>query len=134
MFSEEQTAGRKVEPVTRQSVAKRMYEAAKQQPNLIGWFKDGVTGLIKCALGKQDYTDVEIQQNRDVCRGCEHSTKNEKGDLTNKSQCMAPDPEKGGAPCGCIIMCKTQVGKCPLNKWTHLTINRDKPENNEVEI
>jgi len=133
MFSGQEVS-RKVEPKTRQSVMRSMYEAATKQPNKITWIRDGITGLIKCAIGKQDYTDSEIQKNREVCRSCEYATKNEKGELTNKSQCMAPDPEKNGAPCGCIIMCKTQVGKCPLNKWTDLTINKEPLNSDEVEI
>lgn len=129
-----QDVPRKVEPKTRQSVMRSMYEAAISQPNKITWIRDGITGLIKCALGKQDYSDTDIQKNRDVCRDCEFATKNDKGELTNKSQCMAPDPTKNNAPCGCIIMCKTQVGECPKKKWTHLTINGSNNSSEEISI
>jgi hypothetical protein len=106
-------------------VVKNLKEAASQNPNPFNWFRDGLTGIVKCLTGQTLYTDEEIVKNRDVCRLCEHSTKNEKGELTSKSQCMAPDPAKENAPCGCFIICKTQTDKCPLSKWTHLTINKD---------
>lgn len=107
------------------SLAENMLKAAKEQSNILAWFKDGVTGLAKCFVKEVKYNDTEIQQNRDVCRRCEYSTKKD-GGLSVKSQCMGPDPQKRGAACGCFILCKTQVGECPLNKWTHLTINSKK--------
>lgn len=104
-----------VKPVT------NLVEAAKTQPDKIKWFKDGVSGIIKCIGEKQSYTDQEIIQNRDVCRQCEFSTKTD-GKLTMNSQCMAKD--ENGQICGCFLLCKTSSGpNCPLKKWTHLTIN-----------
>jgi hypothetical protein len=98
--------------------------AAKQQPNKFKWFRDGVTGLAKCVGHQSKYSDQDIKINRDACRNCEHSTKQD-GKLTSMSQCMAPDPERGGAPCGCFVMCKTQSGDCPLKVWktTPITLN-----------
>lgn len=105
------------------SVLNNLIKAAKEQPNKIEWFIEGLTGLVKCATNDKSYSDEDIKKNRDVCRTCEHSTKKD-GKLTSSSQCMAPNPEKGGAPCGCNVSCKSQTGKCPLEKWTHLTINK----------
>lgn len=97
--------------------------AAIKQPDIVEWFKDGITGIVKC-MGGSSYSDEQLVQNRNACRECPHSTKTD-GKLTMQSQCMAPDPAKSGAPCGCIIMCKTQVGTCPLGKWTQITINNN---------
>jgi len=108
----------------KQSVIRNLIKAASSQPNAIKWFRDGVSGIIKCLEGNVLYTDSEISENRQVCQDCEFSTKNDKGKLTLSSQCMAPDPERGGAPCGCFIVCKTQSGSCPIHKWVHLTINK----------
>lgn len=102
---------------------KNIIEAASKQANIFKWFRDGISGIAKCFTGSSLYTDEDIVKNRDVCRTCEHSTKDESGKLTIQSQCMGPDPEQNGAPCGCPIICKTQTGKCPLNKWTHITIS-----------
>ena len=103
------------------NVVKNLAKAVVQQPNTIKWFKDGVTGIIKCIEGKTLYSDEQIVKQRDVCRECENSTKID-GKLTGTSQCMAVDPETG-APCACFIICKTQTGTCPLNKWANLTIS-----------
>ena len=102
-------------------VAHNLLEAFKQQPNKIEWLKEGATGLVKSITGNKDYSDEDIKKNRDVCRECPHSTMKD-GKLTTSSQCMAPDPTKNNAPCGCPILSKSETGKCPLNKWTHLTI------------
>lgn len=96
--------------------------AAVQQPDVIKWVKDGTTGLLKCLEGKTLYTDQEIVKNREMCRNCEHATKVD-GKLKSTSQCMAPDPETK-VPCGCFIVCKTQTDKCPLNKFTPITISK----------
>lgn len=106
------------------AVGANLVKAAASQPDIVKWFKDGVNGLIKCAGNISIYTDEQIQKNRDACRECPHSTKTD-GKLTMQSQCMAPDPNKNGAACGCIILCKTQTDKCPLGKWATLTINGD---------
>lgn len=107
----------------KKNVVGNLLKAANDNPDKIGWFKDGISGLIKCVIGEKPYTDEEIQKNRDICRECPHSTKNEEGKITMKSQCMGPDPLKNGAACGCFILCKSQVGKCPIGKWTHLKVN-----------
>jgi len=98
------------------------FEAAASQSNLLLWFKDGITGLAKCFTNEIKYNDDQISAHRDICRKCEFSTK-KNGNLTTGSQCMAPDPARNGAACGCFILCKTQVGECQLKKWTELTIN-----------
>lgn len=102
-----------------------LVKAMGSQSNKLLWFKDGVTGLAKCFANSTKYTDEQIKENRDKCRGCEYSTK-ENGKLTTMSQCMAPDPMRNGAACGCFILCKTQTGTCPKEKWTHLTISASK--------
>lgn len=104
-------------------VMKNLGAAAVSNPNAFRWFRDGITGIVKCVLGQQAYSDADIVKNRDVCRNCEFATKDGNGKLTNQSQCMRPDPEKNNAPCGCFITCKTQVGSC--DKWTTLTINNN---------
>lgn len=103
---------------------KNLIKAGTSQESSLRWFKDGVTGLIKCIGTTSKYDDETIKKNREICRGCEHSTKNAAGLLYSQSQCMAPDPAKDGAQCGCFILCKTQVDTCPLSKWTHLTIGQ----------
>ena len=111
--------------------------AGVSQSKPFHWFKDGIKGLIKCMGMKSIYTDEEIQINRDICRDCEHSTKNNEGKLYVYSQCMAPDPKKNGEKCGCFITCKTQVDKCPLEKFVPITINnksRIMKENTQPEI
>ena len=104
------------------SAGSNLLKAAVQQPDAVKWFKDGVTGLLKCLEGVTIYSDKEIIANRDVCRACEFSTKTD-GKLTASSQCTATDP-KTGAPCMCFVLCKTQVDVCPLGKFTNLTVNR----------
>lgn len=106
-------------------VAKNLVDAATGNSNAFRWFRDGITGVVKCALGQQNYSDEDIAKNRDVCRNCEHSTKTD-GKLTIQSQCMRPDPKNNNAPCACFITCKTQVGAC--DKWTTLTINSSAPK------
>lgn len=98
------------------STIQNILTAGIKQPNPVAWFRDAVSGLIKCAKQQQIYTDEDIAKNRASCGNCEHSTKTESL-LTVQSQCMAPDPTRGNAPCGCFIICKTMVDKCPLNKW-----------------
>ena len=104
-------------------------KAAVAQTNVLQWFRDGVSNLVKCLNESQNYTDEDIRLNRQVCKTCEYATLVD-GELATTSQCMAPDPEKNGAPCGCFLVCKTQVGRCPLNKWTttfqKVTINESK--------
>lgn len=109
--------------VHNKGVVSNMTRAVSSQSNKFRWFKDGVTGLFKCVVDTVEYTKEQIISNRSVCEGCEYSTK-KNGKNFHTSQCMAPDPEKNGEVCGCFILCKTQVGKCPLNKWTTLTINQ----------
>ena len=104
------------------NVAKNLTSAFMSQPNKFQWLKDGVTGLLKCVGEVSKYSDEQIAANRDVCRVCPHSTKKD-GKLITTSQCMAPDPTKGGVKCGCIILCKSQVGECPLKLWTDITIS-----------
>jgi hypothetical protein len=102
-------------------VVKNLVQAAIKQPDPVKWFRDGVSGVIKCISGKYIYSDEDIVKNREVCRTCEFSSKTD-GKLTISSQCQAIDPATG-TPCQCFILCKTAEGKCPLKKWTHLTIN-----------
>lgn len=109
-------------------VGRNFIKAAQSQPDKINWFKDGVSGLIKCLNHKTIYTDDIISLNREACRNCEFSTKDNDQDLNTTSQCMAPDPAQDNAPCGCFILCKTQSDVCPLNKWTHLTIDKQESE------
>ncbi len=109
--------------VPQHSVIKNMTNAAKSQKDVFRWFKDGVSGLYKCVTNEKAYSDEQIVKNRNTCEECPHSTK-KNGKLFNTSQCMAPDPEKNGEVCGCFILCKTQVGKCPLNQFTDLTIQQ----------
>lgn len=103
------------------SCSKNFKKAFKSQPDKISWFLDGVSGLYKCLTKDVEYTPEQISANRDVCRTCEHSTRNPKGNIFVHSQCMAIDPATN-APCGCFILCKTQVGECPLGKWVTLTV------------
>lgn len=105
---------------------KNMIKAGSKQSDKISWIRDGLSGIIKCLTGITKYSDPDIQKNREVCRNCAYSTKID-GKLVLKSQCMAPDPQNNNAPCGCIIVCKTQSGDCPLNKWVHLTLERKEP-------
>jgi hypothetical protein len=97
--------------------------AGLSQKNKLSWFIEGVTGLKKCITNDKDYSKEQIEINREACKNCEFSTKSE-GKVTTSSQCMAPDPAKDNKPCGCFILCKTQVGKCPLNKWIDITIKK----------
>lgn len=99
-----------------------LVQAANSQPDTIKWFKEGIKGIVKAIGVKSEYSDPDIQLHRDICRKCDHSTKSKDGQLTGFSQCMYPDPEKGGAPCGCFILAKTQAGKCPAKLWP-ITIN-----------
>lgn len=109
----------------KQIPVQNLITAAKSQKQPFKWFRDGLNGIIKCLNSETIYSDEDIQKNRDACRECEFSTKNEKGDLNMKSQCMGPDPKLNNAPCGCFLLCKTQSGHCPLNKWstTPITIS-----------
>ena len=74
----------------------------------------GVVGLVKAAV-HIDRASVEvIQSRRDICRECEHATRNDrfkktKG-LTILSQCDL---------CSCFIAAKTVIQSegCPLAKW-----------------
>jgi hypothetical protein len=120
--------GKKVKEAAKQVVAatKNLVKASIEQPDKIRWFKDGLTGILKCIDGQTLYSDEVIVQNRNICRECEFSSKTD-GKLTATSQCMAVDPETG-APCGCFIICKTQTGKCPVEKWANLTISVSKTE------
>lgn len=111
---------------------KNLKTAAVAQTSTLKWFFDGVSKLVKCYTGEKNYSDDIIRLNREVCKGCEFSTKNKDNLLTNLSQCMAPDPKKNNAPCGCFIICKSQVGECPAGKWTHLTLNNKKLSNEKL--
>lgn len=101
---------------------REIVRVGKSQPDRLQWFIDGVTGLAKCFTNQTEYPKDQIESHRKTCETCEFATKKE-GRIFTHSQCMAPDPENQNKPCGCFILCKTQVGKCPLNKWTQLTIN-----------
>lgn len=103
---------------------KNTVSAAIKQPDAFKWFRDGITGIIKC-FTETIYSDDDIKKNRDVCTNCEFSSKNSNNKLSTQSQCMRPDPLKNNAPCGCFIVCKTQSGKCDY--WTHLSISAQKP-------
>ncbi len=103
---------------------KNMIVAAGTQSNKVRWFIDGVSGLAKCFTNQKSYSDVQIKANREVCRTCEFSTKNNKGEMTTTSQCMAKDPQTGEI-CSCYITCLTQTGQCKLNKWVGITINSE---------
>ena len=105
------------------SVVSNMVKAVKTQSNPLRWFKDGATGLLKCVTDETGYSHEQILANREACESCQYSTK-KNGKVFTTSQCMAPDPEKNGEVCGCFILCKTQVGKCPLGKFTDLTVNK----------
>lgn len=112
-----------MDPTPQHSVVSNVVKAVKTQSNPLRWFKDGVSGLLKCVTSDVSYSDEQIIANRAACGGCEYATR-KNGEVFPMSQCMAPDPEKGGEVCGCFIMCKTQVGKCPLGRFTDLTINK----------
>jgi len=99
-----------------------LIEAGATQERPLSWFLDGASKLAKCILKEPSYPDHQIRSNREACKNCIHSTKNTAGKVTTLSQCMAPDPAKDGAKCGCFILCKTQVGECPLKLWD-LTIS-----------
>ena len=111
-----------IDPGLRKSV-REIVKIAKDRPDRLQWFVDGVTKLAKCVTGGKDYSDQEIVKNREACENCEFSTKKD-GKLHTHSQCMAPDPAKNNQPCGCFILCKTQVGTCPLSKFVTLSINK----------
>lgn len=112
------------EHILTQKVGSNLVSAFKQQEHKLAWFLDGASKIKKCLTGTQKYTDEGIIANREVCRNCEWATKNADGELNIKSQCMAPDPAKNNAACGCFILCKTQTDVCPLGKFTSLTINK----------
>lgn len=120
-FSDLKRKGGPKATIISKGLVSNLVEAGKKQPDRFKWFRDGVSGIVKCLTGHSLYSDDDIIKNRDICRECEHSTKTD-GKINIKSQCMAPDSEKDNAPCGCPIVCKTQTGKCPLNKWTHITV------------
>lgn len=103
-----------------------LMDAAKSQVKPFKWFKDGITGLVKCITSESNATVETIKHRRDVCRSCEFVTKSDKGDLITLSQCMAVDPATG-QKCGCFITCKTQLEneKCPLGKWENVTLTRN---------
>jgi hypothetical protein len=107
------------------SVISNLIEAGKTQENKLQWVTKGVNGILKSLTGETIYSDDDIQKNRDYCRNCQYSTKKD-GKLTNFSQCMAPDPQKDGAKCGCFIEHKTRTDICPLKIWktVPLTINK----------
>lgn len=104
------------------SAMKNIIKTAVNRPDKLSWFVDGLSGLIKCVTNQKEHSKQEIEYNRSVCGSCEFATKNTEGKLYTHSQCMRPDPEKNNQPCGCFILCKTQVGLC--DKWTELTINK----------
>ena len=106
----------------KQNIIMNLTKAGLAQKSPFKWFKDGLSGLIKCLDGDLLYDDDGIKFNRLACKDCEYSTKDDNGNITLKSQCMAPDPKNNGAPCACFITCKTQSDTCPLNKFTTLTI------------
>jgi len=114
-------------PETKNGPVKNLIKAGLQQPDKTKWFLTGVKNLGKAILGDNIYTEDDVRNNIDICRGCEFSTKNESGRLTVNSQCMAKDPATG-APCGCFIKAKARTDVCPLNKWTSvpLTVNKQK--------
>lgn len=113
---------------TIKGVLKNLGRAATSQNSKLQWFKDGLSGLIKCLNVKQEYSDEQIKANRSICLGCEYSTKRDNGELFPQSQCMAPDPVKDGAACGCFITCKSMVDKCPLDKWTPTPLTVEKKD------
>jgi hypothetical protein len=82
----------------------------------IAHVSQGVSGLVKAAVGIDRPPEEVIRQRRDACRGCDRATRNParldrpaKG-LTSLSQCRE---------CGCLIAAKTAVAseQCPLGKW-----------------
>lgn len=97
-------------------IINNMRLAAKTQRNLLKWLADGVLGLLKCATDTVIYTPEETIKHLTICTECEFSTKDASGGLTPESQCLATDPVTGEV-CGCFIVCKTRVSKCPINKW-----------------
>lgn len=76
----------------------------------------GAVGLTRAALSIDRAADDTVAARRDICRNCEHSTKNpslinsECNGLTNFSLCRK---------CSCLIAAKTLIAgeKCPLNLW-----------------
>lgn len=109
------------------SAMNNLIKAGAAQEKKLRWFRNGVKGLIKCIGHSTIYSEADICQNRQTCRECSYSTKQD-GKLTTTSQCMYPDPKQGGAPCGCFILCKTQSDICPAKKFTTtpITISIDK--------
>lgn len=77
----------------------------------------GAIGLTKSALQIDRAEPEVIQSRRDICRECEHATRNpkfitkESKGLTNFSQCRK---------CSCFIAPKTTLREqsCPLGKWS----------------
>lgn len=84
--------------------------------NIVQTIANGTVGLGKVLLRIDIADDTDIKARRDICRECEHATKNAarldrptKG-LTVRSKCDL---------CKCYIQAKTQLKKesCPLEKW-----------------
>lgn len=77
---------------------------------------NGVVGLSKVLARVDIDTPENIQKRRDICRHCNHSSKNTNlrfistNGLTNRSMC---------SKCHCLIVAKTQLTteKCPLDLW-----------------
>lgn len=120
---------------------RNLTEAATKQPDRFKWFRDGISGIIKC-FTNAIYSDKDIVNNRNTCSNCEYSSKNDNNKLTIQSQCMRPDPSKNNAPCACFIVCKTQSGYC--DRWVHITTSAqktiktktlyDNDENQDIEL
>lgn len=74
----------------------------------------GIAGLTKAALGIDRADPATIESRRDICRGCEFATRNQKfaksNGLTNFSRC---------SKCGCFIAAKTNISyeSCPDGRW-----------------
>lgn len=76
----------------------------------------GAIGIAKAALHIGRASEEEVAKRRNLCRNCEHATRNDDpkfkatNGLTNLSQCQK---------CSCVILAKTsnKDEKCPLGRW-----------------
>lgn len=76
----------------------------------------GAVGIAKALTGTDAAAPEVAQQRRDICRQCEHATRNPDpkyakfNGLTTFSRCKL---------CDCVLSLKVKVASehCPINKW-----------------
>lgn len=83
---------------------------------LCGKVAHGAVGLAKAVLGVGKAPQAVVAERRNLCRACEHATRNAAprfaatGGLTSLSRCKL---------CSCVIIAKTRNAEesCPDGRW-----------------